>query len=378
MKRILVDLTFILNEQDLKKSTSVYVQRLLDALEQDDYKRNKFIFLLRKSLLDYFSKKYQRLDSDFILFSESKYINISFLKSIYESLLWKRQINSINCDVVYVPFTWIYNALKINKRKITTIHDLRPIRETRIKVGKKLVLGLFRHYFNIAVKNANLVITISNFVKNDVISEFNCPDKIRVIYNGIPLNVLCTEIAVLKNQRFLLYVNTLTPYKNVLTLIKAFNTLQDSNLLLVIVGKETEYWKEKCLSENTDKIIRLDYVTDSELAWLYRNAELFVTTSMHEGFGFTPIEAAVQCCPVISTRADSLPEVTRDSVYYYEPFDDSDALSAQISRVLKDRNENPEQFDKKMKAVSEMFKETYSLSTFKESILKLLEGQNDD
>lgn len=374
MKIILVDLTFILNEQDLRKSTSVYVQRFLDSLEQDDYKRNKFAFLVRKSLLDYFRKKYHRFDSDFILFSEPKCIKISFLKSICESLLWKRQVNSIKCDVVYVPFTWIYNALKINKRKVITIHDLRPIRETRIRSCKKIVLGLFRYYFKIAVKNADLVIAISEFVKNDIIREFKCLDKVKVVYNGIPIQTKLSEISQLVNKKYILYVNTLTPYKNVLTLVKAFNMLDNSNLLLVIVGRETSYWKEKCLPESTDKVVRLDYVTDSELTRLYRNAELFVTTSMHEGFGFTPIEAAIQCCPVISTKADSLLEVTRGAVYYYEPFDDCSALCVQINRVLKERDENPERFNEKIKAVSKIFKEAYSLSVFKENILKLLEG----
>lgn len=377
MKIILVDLTFILNEQDLRKSTSIYVQRFLDSLEQDDYKRNKFAFLVRKSLLDYFRKKYHRFDSDFILFSEPKCIKISFLKSIWESLLWKSQVNSIKCDVVYVPFTWIYNALKINKRKIVTIHDLKPIRETRIRLCKKIVLSVFRHYFKKVVKNADLVITISDFVKNEVIREFKCLDKVKVVYNGIPIQTDLFEVSQLVNKKYILYVNTLVPYKNVLTLVKAFAMLDDPNLLLVVVGKETSYWKEICLPESTDMVVRLDYVTDSELTWLYRNAELFVTTSMHEGFGFTPIEAAIQCCPVISTKADSLPEVTRGAVYYYEPFDDCNALCVQINKILKERDENPERFDEKTKAVSKIFKEAYSLPVFKENILKLLEEIDD-
>lgn len=378
MKRILVDLTFILNMQDLQKSTAIYVQRFLDNLEEICFQSYEFILFVRKTTYLYFKNKYENCACSFVVFNESKHIRISFIKSILDAKKWQRQVNAISCDVVYVPFTWIYNALKINKRKVTTIHDLRPIRETRVKLCKKIVLSIFRYYFNVAVKNADLVITISCFVKNDIIREFNCFDKIKVVYNGIPIQTELSEISQLANKKYILYVNTLTPYKNVLTLIKAFNMLDNSEFLLVVVGKETSYWKERCLPESTDKVVRLDYVTDSELAWLYRNAELFVTTSMHEGFGFTPIEAAIQCCPVISTKADSLPEVTRDAVYYYEPFDDCNALCAQINRVLNDRNKNTERFDEKMKAVSEIFKEAYSLSTFKENILNLLKGEIGD
>lgn len=378
MKKILIDLTYILSEKDLKKSTAIYVQRFLDNLEEICFQNYNFILFVRKSTYLYFKNKYENCDCSFIVFNESKHIRISFIKSILDAKKWQRQVNTISCDVVYVPFTWIYNALEINKRKIVTIHDLRPIRETRIKSCKKIVLGLFRYYFKKAVKNADMVITISDFVKNDVIREFKCLDKVKVVYNGIPIQTDLSEISQLVNKKYILYVNTLTPYKNVLTLIKAFAMLNNPNLLLVVVGKETTYWKEKCLPESSDKVVRLDYVTDSELTWLYRNAELFVTTSMHEGFGFTPIEAAMQCCPVISTTADSLPEVTMGAVYYYEPFDDYNALCVQINKVLKERNENSEQFDEKIKAVSKIFKEAYSLSVFKENVLKLLEGQSDD
>ncbi|MBD5406884.1 MAG: glycosyltransferase family 4 protein [Treponema sp.] len=374
MKKILIDLTYILDENDLQKSTALYVQRFLDNLEETCFQNYSFILFVRKATYLYFKNKYENCAYSFIVFNELKHIHISFIKSILDAKKWQRQVNAISCDVVYVPFTWVYNALRINKRKVITIHDLRPIRETRIRSCKKIVLGLFRYYFKIAVKNADLVIAISDFVKNDIIREFKCLDKVKVVYNGIPIQTKLSEISQLVNKKYILYVNTLTPYKNVLTLVKAFSMLDNSNLLLVIVGKETSYWKEKCLPESTDKVVRLDYVTDSELTWLYRNAELFVTTSIHEGFGFTPIEAAIQCCPVISTKADSLPEVTKGAVYYYEPFDDCNALCVQINRVLKERDENPERFDEKIKAVSKIFKEAYSLSAFKENILKLLEG----
>lgn len=196
MKKILVDLTFILNEQDLKKSTSVYVQRLLDSFEQNDYKRNKVVFLVRKCLFDYFHKKYQYFDSDFILFSEANCVRISFLKSICESLLWQHQVNSIDCDVVYVPFTWIYNARKINKRKVSTIHDLKPIRECNYAYSHKshilkiFILKMFKYYFKKAIMTSDNIIAISQFVKKDIENTFKCTETVSVVYNGIPLNVL--------------------------------------------------------------------------------------------------------------------------------------------------------------------------------------------
>lgn len=379
MKKILIDLTYILDEQDLKKSTSIYIQRFLDNLDLKDCKRNSYIFLVRKSLLKFFSEKYAYLSSDFIAFWDVHHIGISFIKSILESMRWRKQVNSIDCDVVYVPFVWIYNSRKINKRKVSTIHDLKPIRDVSSSylykpyIFRMFVLKAFKYYFRKAVKTSDKIIAISSFVKKDIENTFKCHGKISVVYNGIPIDTSCTEIAKLKHRHFVLYVNTLASYKNALTLIRAFKLLDTDNLFLVLVGKETEYWKEACLPEITENIIRFNYVTDSELVWLYQNAELFVTPSLHEGFGFTPVEAAMHCCPVVSSRADALPEVTMGAAYYYEPADDYQALFEKIKEVLQDKDENPKLFNEKMKTISKNFKERYSLLSFTKNILKLLE-----
>ena len=143
----------------------------------------------------------------------------------------------------------------------------------------------------------------------------------------------------LAGKKYILYVNTLTMYKNVGTLLRAFTLLKRADLYLVIVGKETEFWKNKCLSLLSDRIIHLKFVSDEELAWLYNNASLFVTPSTKEGFGYTPAEAGMYGCPIISTKCEALPETTLHEVYYYEnPFDENE-LAEKIDYVLSDNNE---------------------------------------
>lgn len=334
--RILIDLSYILNEKDLNKSTAIYVQRFLDNLNIDE---QNIILFVRERTYNYFSTKYGNQVCQISIFKESKSINISFIKSVLDAHLWQHQVNDLDCDVVYVPFTWIYNSLKVNKPKVTTIHDLRPLRETQIKRFRNIVLGLFRYYFRKAADNADLVITISKFVKEDVLDSLKTKTPVTVVHNGIPIGTTQHELSELTGKKYILYVNTLTKYKNVRTLLQAFALLKRNDLYLAIVGKETDFWRDECLPLLSDKIVHLKFVSDAELVWLYCNALLFITPSTKEGFGYTPAEAGMYGCPIISTKCEALPETTLHEAYYYEnPFDENE-LAETIDNVLSENNE---------------------------------------
>lgn len=376
-RKILIDLTYILNVKDLNKSTSIYLQRFLDNIDTMVYSEYQFIFLVREGVFDYFSEKYNGLGIQFITFDECKNISISFLKSIIDSKHWQRQVNAIDCDVVYVPFTWIYSSRRINKKKIITIHDLKPIHEVagkynkRGKIIKHIMLALYRHYFSKSAKTADAIITISEYVKAQIEKElsFKCP--VYCVYNGVPVSDEYQKIDALENTRFILYVNTLTEYKNVATLIKAFSLVNDSELALVIVGKETDYWKSVCVPFiRNEKIVRLQYVEDAELNWLYKNAALFVTTSTKEGFGYTPIEAALRKTPVISTRCEALPEVTLGMATYYDNPYDEKQLAEKIKEVLCSMNS--EEYNENLNKIYRSFSEKYDIKQNSQAILRIL------
>ena len=377
MKKILIDLTYILSKQDLNKSTSIYVQRFLDNLDNSKFEDNSFILFLRKDVYEYFSNKYQGRNIKFIVFNQTNNISISFIRSILDSIKWQKQINKIQCDVVYVPFTWIYSSSKINKKKVITIHDLKPIHEVAGKYNhkadfaKKIMLKLYKYYFSKSVKNTDSIITISEFVKKQIKKELSFNSPIYCVYNGVPVSNDSTPVKVLENQNYILYVNTLTEYKNLATLIKAFYLLNSDNYKLVIVGKETDYWRNICLPLiKDDNVIKLKFLSNEELNWVYSNANLFVTPSTHEGFGYTPIEAALRKVPVISTRCEALPEVTMGLVNYYnDPFDENE-LSKKIEEVLENLN-NSKYLDK-LEYIYKNFSNQYDIKKNSDIIFEYL------
>ena len=138
---------------------------------------------------------------------------------------------------------------------------------------------------------------------------------------------------------YVLSVNTLAPHKNLITLLRAYRIIKDQideNLVLVgLRGHNAEqiaaYVRDNGLS---DRVLLTGYISEEELQGLYVKAGLFVTTSLYEGFGMSPVEAIGSCTPTISTRATSLPEVTQELAHYYEPATDEQALAATMREVL--------------------------------------------
>ena len=148
-----------------------------------------------------------------------------------------------------------------------------------------------------------------------------------------------------------------------------------TNKKLVVVGRETDYWREKMLpyielQGMSEYIIRVSDISFEELRWLYSHALLFVTPSLHEGFGYTPIEAAICGCPVISSTCESLPDVTQGRVIYYEPATDDQKLAEKITEMLN----NPLS-QKHLDETASLFSRLYSPITQWSNIYHLLYGK---
>jgi glycosyltransferase involved in cell wall biosynthesis len=80
------------------------------------------------------------------------------------------------------------------------------------------------------------------------------------------------------------------------------------------------------------------FVSDADLAALYRGCRLFVYPSLYEGFGLPVLEAMLQGAPVISSQSSSLPEVGGDAVMYVDPLDTGSIRDA-LERLLRDPGE---------------------------------------
>lgn len=192
------------------------------------------------------------------------------------------------------------------------------------------------------LKSVRHIVTISESSKREIIKVIPGRNKpLTVIYNSVPLVDSFTSPPQSIPGRYILYVNTLMPYKNAETLVRAFASIKDIiGHNLIIKAKSTSYWNDVVLPliDNLGIAERVSLIetdlSESEMASLYKNATVFVSTSTMEGFGYTPIEAAIHKVPVICAAENTLLETTRGLLNYYEPANNFQGLADKIKNII--------------------------------------------
>jgi glycosyltransferase involved in cell wall biosynthesis len=203
-----------------------------------------------------------------------------------------------------------------------------------------------------SVQRADHLIAISESTRRDAVRFFNVPpEKISVIHLGVESYFTpaadSTSVAEWRRTRglpdkFLLFVGTLEPRKNVPRLLRAFARVKKSARLphkLVIVGARGWLYAdaERTIeAENlANEVIFAGHVDHRDLPDWYRAAEALVYPSLYEGFGLPPLEAMACGTPVVTSNASSLPEVVGDAGLTVDPQDDA-GLADALARVLTD------------------------------------------
>ena len=85
----------------------------------------------------------------------------------------------------------------------------------------------------------------------------------------------------------------------------------------------------------SNRVVLTGFVNENELTMLYQNADIFISPSIFEGFGFTPLEAMAAGTAVCVSRSTSHPEVCGDAALYFDPFD-VDEIAEQLRKIIHD------------------------------------------
>ena len=141
--------------------------------------------------------------------------------------------------------------------------------------------------------------------------------------NNEQINFAKQKYKIPENKKYIFSLCTLEPRKNLIRTLKTFiefikkNNIDD--LVFVLGGGHWEIFIKELeksiddLGAYKDKILKIGYVDDKDLAPLYSGALFFVYTSQYEGFGLPPLEAMSCGSAVITSDNSSLPEVVGDA-----------------------------------------------------------------
>jgi len=245
----------------------------------------------------------------------------------------------IDVDVMFGANYFLPRLLAaIAKRRVVTIHDLTFKRFPELL--QKETLANLDHQMQRELAHAEGVICVSESTRRDLLAFYDIdPSRAVTILSGIaPPSLTPPPALATLPEKYILFVSTIEPRKNLDVLLDAYARLRARSAYdgaLVVVGRVG--WKSEAVIPRlrASGVHHLDYVPATQLASIYRNADVFVFPSIYEGFGFPLLEAMAYGIPSIAARSSSMPEIGGDAALYFDPRD-AHALELQIERVTTD------------------------------------------
>ena len=236
------------------------------------------------------------------------------------------------------------------ERSVVTVHDLGFLHhpETHTRFQNIYLRWSTRHN----ARGATRVLADSQATRRDLMRYYGISaDKIVVVYPGRDQHLApVTDPDVLAatrhrygiSERYLFYVGTLQPRKNLVRLVRAFAgslAAEYPALQLVLAGKVG--WLSAGILEEVrkaglaDRLLLTGYVPGSDLPALMSGAVAFVFPSLYEGFGMPVLEAMACGTPVVCSNVSSLPEVAGEAALLVDPLD-TGALAEALIRIVDD------------------------------------------
>jgi glycosyltransferase involved in cell wall biosynthesis len=234
---------------------------------------------------------------------------------------------------------------------VITVHDLSFLRfPERFRPANRLYLSTMTR---LSCQRARRVIAVSQATADEIVRLLRVsPARIDVIPHGVEHDrfqpVSAAQLQSFRREkdlpeRFILYLGTLEPRKNILDLLEAYSRTRAIRqaVPLVLAGGKGWYYEEIFARVErlglTDAVRFPGFVPDAEIPLWYNAATVFVYPSLYEGFGLPLLEAMACGTPVIGSATSSIPEVVQGAGLLVAP-GDVDELCDSLDRVVQDRN----------------------------------------
>lgn len=245
-------------------------------------------------------------------------------------------------DLLFVPAHVL--PLIHPHRTVVTVHDLGYLYYPRAHPPLRRLELHLSTLWNVRV--ATRVIAVSGATRDDLIHRYHvAPERVHVVHHGVsprfrPTQAPETCARYGLPERYLLYLGTLQPRKNLERLLPAYAQLPPSAPPLVLAGGRGWYFERIARAVRAHKlqerVLFPGYISDADLPAVLSHAVAFVYPSLYEGFGMPLLEAMACGTPVIASRSSSLPEVVGDAGLLVDPLS-IEAIRAAMERILEDQ-----------------------------------------
>jgi glycosyltransferase involved in cell wall biosynthesis len=227
---------------------------------------------------------------------------------------------------------------------VVTIHDLSYL---RVPDTVSTASARYRELVPRSLRRAALVVADTQAVADEIADEYRLPpERIRAIPLGVDPEWFDAAAgpppppSLGLPTRYLLFVGTLEPRKDVATLLAAFRQLRSEQPVtppLVLVGPPGWGPALDMAGLSAADVRQLGYLDTATLRAVVAHAAALCFPSLYEGFGLPPLEALAAGVPVVASDIPAVREVIGGAAAAAElvPARDVDAFSAAISRVLK-------------------------------------------
>lgn len=231
----------------------------------------------------------------------------------------------------YITPWFVSKKIKI----VTIIHDISfnffP------KFIKFADLFFLKTLIPISIRRADRVIGVSEFTADEIINYYGTDkNKVDWIHNSISKEFVGVEISKDELERvkseyalpekFILYIGTLQPRKNLPMLLEAYAQIKDKldGMKIVIGGNKMAHNFDLRIDEAIRKngieqdVFFPGFVDEKDKPAIFRLASVFAFPSLYEGFGIPPLEAMSQGVPVICSDIPSLKEIADGGALYFD------------------------------------------------------------
>ncbi len=325
---------------------SRYIRYLLTELAKQPGNHEYTVFVNGQGIVEQLDARHPQITYVTASWPEAKpAARVAWEQFSLPALIRQRHIEVLHSPVNVLP-AWLPQSCAT----VVTLHDLAFLRFPAVLTRAK---RLYHRTFTIrSLRHATMLITVSDSTKQDVQELVGIPaENMRTVYPCINerfSNVLEEgQVTMFREQKglpegYILYLGTLEPRKNIITLIDAYVQLRQNHKVsekLILAGGKG--WLYEAIFEKVrqsgmeSEILFPGFVADSEQAYWYSAASAFVYPSLYEGFG-VPVAEALACgSPVVTSNVSSLPEAGAGIAICVDPHD-VQAISEAMYRAISD------------------------------------------